>query len=113
MYVNFVEFQVQLGYPVFVSIWKAPHIYKIELHLLRFVVAANSSSSQCGCQRGLRCLYDIHIYQYFSGFEDQFGYPYLISICKPPHNCKSELHLQRFIVVPVILRVLTGNVKEI
>lgn len=57
----YVEFIVQFGFPILISICKAPHICKIELHLLRFVVAANSSSSQCECQRGLRCLYDICI----------------------------------------------------
>ena len=39
MCVTFVEFQVQLGYPVFVSNCKAPHTCKSELHLLLLVVA--------------------------------------------------------------------------
>jgi hypothetical protein len=39
MCVTFVEFQVQFGYPFFVSNCKAVHTCKSELHLLLFVVA--------------------------------------------------------------------------
>ena len=38
---------------------------------------------------------------------------FLSPISKPSHICKRELHSLRFIVLPVALRVLNANVKEI
>lgn len=38
---------------------------------------------------------------------------FLSPICKPSHTCKRELYSLRFIVLPVSLRVLNANVKEI
>ena len=94
----YVDFLVQFGYPVLISICQgSSHFARLSSHLLRFVVAANSSSSQCECRRDLRCRFDVC--EIYVEFLVQFGYPYLVSICQgPSHFARLSSHLLRFVV---------------